>query len=232
MTPRNIACVLAHPDDETFCVGGIIAKNASAGHRIDLFCATNGDAGKSAAVPVSSREELAEIRKRELAAAARILGIQSVETPGYPDGTLHTIDPAPLIDDIIAFLRRHTPAIVLAFGPDGGPPGHRDHRAMSRATTAAFFLSGLHRTSRLFYHSWQFPLPDPRLTVEPIPPTAGIDVRAWKATKRAAFEAHATQQLSAAAFETSFVDVERLAFAAGVPQPRAMIDELFEGLSS
>lgn len=32
------------------------------------------------------------------------------------------------------------------------------------------------------------------------------------------------------AFMTSPVDVERLAFAAGVPQPRPMIDDLFDGL--
>ena len=58
MTHR-IGCVFAHPDDETFCVGGIVAKYAAAGVPVDLFCATNGDAGKSASVPVSSREELA-----------------------------------------------------------------------------------------------------------------------------------------------------------------------------
>jgi LmbE family N-acetylglucosaminyl deacetylase len=53
---HRIACVFAHPDDETFCVGGTIAKYAAAGIRIDLFCATNGDAGKNSSVPVSSRE--------------------------------------------------------------------------------------------------------------------------------------------------------------------------------
>jgi LmbE family N-acetylglucosaminyl deacetylase len=90
---HRIACVFAHPDDETFCVGGTIAKYAAAGIRTDLFCATNGDAGKNSSVPVSSREELAEIRKEELRAATRILGIASIELPGYGDGTLHSSNP-------------------------------------------------------------------------------------------------------------------------------------------
>jgi LmbE family N-acetylglucosaminyl deacetylase len=241
---HRIACVFAHPDDETFCVGGIIAKYAAAGHRIDLFCATNGDAGKSASVPVSSRAELAELRNEEIAVAARILGISSVEMAGFGDGTLHQMDPAPLIGDIVSFLRRNTPTVVLTFGPEGAPSGHRDHQAISRAATAAFFLSGLrtaypehvatglapHRASRLFYHAWALPLSDPALTIGPVPPTVGIDVRAWHKQKRDAFAAHATQQLSAAAFETSMVDVELLAFAAGVPQPAPMIDDLFDGL--
>ena len=55
-------------------------------------------------------------------------------------------------------------------------------------------------------------------------------MRAWRDVKLAAFKAHATQQLSYDAFVTSWVDVERLAFAAGIPQPRAVIDDLFEGL--
>lgn len=243
MTHR-IACIFAHPDDETFCVGGIIAKYASSGHRIDLFCATNGDAGRNAGAPALSGTDLAEVRKAEVAGAARVLGIESVELPGYRDGTLNEIDPTPLIGDIVSFMRRHAPDVAITFGPEGAPTGHRDHSAMSRAATAAFFLSGLpsaypeqvaaglvpHRTTRLFYHSWDFPLADPKLRIEPVAPTVGIDVRAWRARKLAAFEAHVTQQGSKAAFLTSLVDVERLAFAAGAPQPQPLIDDLFEGL--
>jgi len=233
--------VFAHPDDETFCVGGTLAKYADAGVGIDLFCATHGDAGKSAGVPVSSREELASIRKTELDRAAAILGIERVVVCEYGDGTLATLEPTELIGDIVRFIRVHRPGVVLTFGPEGAPTAHRDHRALSRATMAAFFLSGLatayadqdvapYRAQRLFFHSWKHPLADPRLVTEPVPATAFIDVREWKQRKVDAFHAHATQRLSEKAFQTSLVDVERLAFAAGVPQPRAEIEDLFEGL--
>ena len=241
---RHIACIFAHPDDETFCVGGTLAKYAADGVDISLFCATNGDAGKSAAVPVSSREELAALRKQETMAAASILGIGAVEFGGYGDGTLGDIEPTPLIGDIVRFIRRRRPTIILGFGPEGAPTGHRDHRAMSHATMAAFFLSGIasahrekddagdepFRADRLFFHSWDFPLADPRLRVEPVAPTAGIDVRAFRDRKREAFLAHRTQQLSLPAFESVQADFEHLAFAIGIPQPAAMIDDLFAGL--
>ena len=82
---RRIAVVFAHPDDETFCTGGTIAKYASEGVGIDLFCATSGDAGKTSGVPVSSREELARIRQEELRSAASVLGVESIELGDYID---------------------------------------------------------------------------------------------------------------------------------------------------
>ena len=240
---RRIACVFAHPDDETFCVGGIVAKYASLGNEISLWCATNGDAGKSAGVPVSSREELADLRRSELLAACRILGIETVEMGGYSDGAVAQADPIQLTGYIVAFLRRQRPDVVLTFGPEGAPTAHRDHAAISRAATAAFFLAGLrsafreqglepHAAQRLFYHAWEFPLPDPRLTVESVPYTCAVDVREFKSRKESAFKAHATQQGSAHAFYSSALkNVEHLALAAGVPQPSAMMTDLLDGLT-
>ena len=244
MTHR-IACVFAHPDDETFCAGGTIASYAAAGIRTDLFCATNGDAGRTSGVPVSSREELAEIRKEETRAAARILGIESVEFAGYGDGTLHQLDPTDLIGDIVSFLRRTRPTIIIGFGPEGAPTGHRDHRAMSRATTAAYFLSGLrtaypeqisdglepHQAERLFYHAWEFPHRDPKLKLESVPATVKIDNRPWLERKLAAFMAHATQRYAYDLFKNDvLLDFEFFALAAGRPQPGGMAEDLFVGL--
>jgi LmbE family N-acetylglucosaminyl deacetylase len=241
---RRIGLIFAHPDDETFCVGGIVAKYAASGATIDLFCATNGDAGKAAGVPVSSREELARIRQAETRTACDILGIRDITFGGYGDGQLEHADQTRLVGDIVGFIRRTTPDVILTFGPEGAPTGHRDHRAMSRAATAAFFLSGLKTAypdegvapwtaQRLFYHAWAFPLPDPKLVIESVPFTCAIDVRAFRDAKDAAFKAHATQQGSAGAFYTAALkDVEELAFAAGRPQPSAIVDDLFAGLAS
>jgi LmbE family N-acetylglucosaminyl deacetylase len=242
---HRIACVFAHPDDETFCVGGTIAKYAAAGIRTDLFCATNGDAGKNSSVPVSSREELAAIRIEETRAAARILGIASIEFPGYADGTLHTVEPTGLIGDVVSFLRRTRPTIVIGFGPEGAPTGHRDHQAMSRVVTAAFFLSGLrtaypqqitgglepYSAARLYYHAWQYPHRDPRLKLESVPATAKIDNRPWLDKKLAAFLEHKTQQHAYELFKGDvLLDYEFLALAAGAAQPSEIVDDLFAGL--
>lgn len=244
MTHR-IACVFAHPDDETFCTGALIAKYAAAGIETDLFCATNGDAGRNSGVPVSSRDELAQLRRHETWSAARILGIRELEMPGYGDGTLHQLEPSALIGDIVAFLRRTKPTVVITFGPEGAPTGHRDHRAISRAATAAYFLAGIHteyaeqlehgltphRAQRLFYHAWQYPSPDRSLTLASVPPTVRIDGRPWNDRKLAAFMAHVTQREHYDRFMTGvLLDDEYLALASGVPQPAAIIDDLFAGM--
>jgi LmbE family N-acetylglucosaminyl deacetylase len=240
--PHRIGLIFAHPDDETFCVGGIAAKYAAAGAPIDLFCATDGDAGKSAGVPVSSSEELASIRRAETRAACDVLGIGAIDFGGYRDGEVEHADQTTLIGDIVAFIRRRQPTVVIGFGPEGAPTGHRDHSAMSRATVAAFFLAPLktayrddglapHGAERLFFHAWEFPLRDPKLTVQSVSSTCAIDVCAFRDRKEAAFKAHLTQQGSATAFYgAALVDVEQLAFAAGTPQPCAMIDDVFDGL--
>jgi LmbE family N-acetylglucosaminyl deacetylase len=246
MTTNNrIACVFAHPDDETYCVGGIVAKLADAGIKTDLFCATDGDAGKNSGVPVSSREELGRLRRAETLAAARILGIESVQFGGYRDGALQEVDPAELTGAIVGFIRQRRPTIVITFGPEGAPTGHRDHRAMSRTATAAFFLAQLrtsfpeqldqglvpHRATRLFYHAWRFPHKDPALKLESVPPTVDVNVSGWRQRKLAAFMAHETQRYGYDRFvDDVLLDSEFLALAAGTPQSRDLVDDPFDGL--
>jgi LmbE family N-acetylglucosaminyl deacetylase len=210
-----------------------------------LFCATDGDAGKNSGVPVSSREELAQLRRRETLAAAKLLGIEHVEFGGYRDGALQQLDPAELTAAIVAFIRQTRPTIILTFGPEGAPTGHRDHQAVSRAATAAFFLSELrtafpeqlergltpYRSRRLFYHAWNFPHRDPALRLESVPATVNVDVSAWREQKLAAFKAHETQQYGYERFVNDVLHpVELLAFAAGEPQPRGVVEDPFEGL--
>ena len=241
---RRLGCVFAHPDDETFSSGGTIAKLAASETHIDLFCATDGDAGKTSGIPVSSRAELGARRRSELAAAARILGIASLSTPGHGDGVLREVDPDRLVAEIVFFLRRYRPDVVLTFGPEGAPTQHRDHRAISRAATAAFFLAPLrteyadqlrevepHAASRLYYCAWQVPAPGAELATLSVSATCCVDVSAYLETKRAAFLAHGTQRQHIARFEElAMTPVERFALAAGVQQPRMVTESLFDGL--
>jgi LmbE family N-acetylglucosaminyl deacetylase len=243
-TVRRLGCVLAHPDDETFCAGGTIAKLAAAGEQIDLFCATDGDAGKSSGIPISSRNELAARRRAELTMASRILGIGSLSTPGHGDGVLKEVDPERLIGEIVFFLRRYRSDVVLTFGPEGAPTQHRDHRAISRAATAAYFLAGLpteyadqlrevepHSPARLYYAAWDPPAESAELRTLSAPVTCRVAVSDYLDVKRKAFLAHETQRQHEARFEElKMLPTERFALAAGVPQPRAVTEGLFEGL--
>lgn len=241
---RRLGCVFAHPDDETFTSGGTIAKLAAEGQRIDLFCATDGDAGKSSGIPVSSRADLGALRRAELTAASRILGIASLSTPGHADGALRDVDPDRLVGEIVYFVRRYRPEVLLTFGPEGAPTQHRDHRAISRVATAAFFLAGLpteyadqlrevetHSPTRLYYTAWDAPETDAELKALSQPVTCRVAVSDFLDKKRQAFLAHASQRQHEARFaELTMLPVERFAFAAGFAQPRAVTESLFEGL--
>ena len=77
---RALAAVFAHPDDETFAMGGTLAKHADAGARVSLYCATDGDAGRASGIPFSSREELGRIRRAELLEACARLGVHDHDT--------------------------------------------------------------------------------------------------------------------------------------------------------
>jgi LmbE family N-acetylglucosaminyl deacetylase len=239
----RLACVFAHPDDETFSVGGTIVHYAKRGAECVLYCATDGAAGRSSGIEVASREELAALRRRELAAACDVLGVSTIETPGHRDGQLPATDTEVLVAEVVAFLRRHAPDVVLTFGPEGAPTGHRDHRVISRVATTAFFLSGLrtefpeqlanglrpHAPKRLFYVAWPDPDPGAELPRLSVPATTLIDIVAYRETKLAAFMRHATQRDHLERFrQLGLTDTERFALAAGVPGART---DLFDGIT-
>jgi len=159
--------VLAHPDDESLGVGGTLAKYASEGVDVFLLTATRGDGGRyrghragEDAHPGAAA--LAEIRERELRAAAQVLGIREVALLDYLDQQLDRADPRQAVAAIAGHLRRIRPDIVLTFGPDGAY-GHPDHVAISQFTTAATVaaadpaLAGdgaPHAVRKLYYIAW------------------------------------------------------------------------------
>src|SRR5215207_9301381 len=212
---RVLAAVFAHPDDETFATGGTVAKYAAEGARVSLYCATDGDAGRSSGIPFSSREELGRIRRVELLDACARLGVRVVEHGGHADGALNAADPDVVIGQIVAFLRRERPEVVLTFGPEGAPTGHRDHRAICRFATSAMLLAGTaafpeqledgltpHRPERLCYVTWPMPFPGDRPAQEGQPIQLRIPTGAWNAKKLEAFFAHPTQREHEAYFRT------------------------------
>jgi LmbE family N-acetylglucosaminyl deacetylase len=240
----GLAAIFAHPDDESFVVGGTVPRYVAAGIRCDLYCATNGDAGRASGVQVGSREALGTVRKAELLAAARELGFGDVRAPGHPDGDLGRLDADMLIGEIVDFLRQHRPRVVITFGPEGAPNAHRDHRAISRAATAAFFLAGSatsypeqlgerqpHAAARLYYQTWPRRPRDEVARPDGLPATARVEISTFHEVKRAAFLKHVTQQDHRAAFEQlAMTEAEWFALAAGVPQPEPLIEDLFAGI--
>jgi LmbE family N-acetylglucosaminyl deacetylase len=212
---QRLTAVVALPDDETVATGGTIARYSADGVHCSLYCATDGDAGRSSGIPVSSRADQGAVRREELHAACDVLGIRALVCGGHPDGGLHDVTPDVVIGEIVGLLRRERPDVVITFGPEGAPTQHRDHRAISRLATAAFLLAGTttafpeqlgsglepHRPRELWYSTWATPAPGDDPATEGQPIDISVDVTDWLSVKRAAFEAHRTQHVHRANFE-------------------------------
>jgi LmbE family N-acetylglucosaminyl deacetylase len=159
---HRLLCVLAHPDDESLALGGVLARYAAEGVETYLVTATSGEQGwQGAPAEHPGAWKLARIREAELRAAAKILAIHDLSLLRFPDGGLATTDPAALIAQIAQAVRRIRPHVVVTFGPDGAT-GHPDHMALSQLTTAALFCAAdptyrtsegeaAHRAPKLYY---------------------------------------------------------------------------------
>ncbi|MBZ0305414.1 MAG: PIG-L family deacetylase, partial [Anaerolineae bacterium] len=144
MPQQRMLVVLAHPDDESFPLGGTLAKYAALGVQVMLICATKGEAG----IPGLPEEQVAYLRERELRAAADVLGLFDVQFLGWQDGELAKVDENTVTQQLIAVLREIQPQVVITFGPDG-ISGHPDHIAVHHWVTAAFDEADL--PAKLYY---------------------------------------------------------------------------------
>ena len=138
MARHRLAAVFAHPDDDTWMVGGTYLLEGS---DLDLtvVVATSGEAGVIADESLATRDNLAEVREREERAALAAGGQAGADVHffRYPDGGLGGVDSEELAGRIADVLRAARPEVVVTFGPDGGT-GHDDHIVVSEATTEAF----------------------------------------------------------------------------------------------
>lgn len=138
MTPRrSLLAVFAHPDDETFRVGGTLALLAQRGVRVQVFTATRGQAGSRGNPPLCAPEELPAVRENELRCACAALGLMAPILLDYQDGQLAEADSEILVAEILAVVRKLRPQIMVTFGVDG-LSGHPDHIAIGLAAAEAY----------------------------------------------------------------------------------------------
>jgi LmbE family N-acetylglucosaminyl deacetylase len=135
---HRIACVFAHPDDDTYGVAGSLALHANHDLAVTVIMATSGDAGRIADPSLATRETLGQVREAEDVASWRALGIDPhVRFLRHPDGGLARIPFERLVVEVRDALDEADPEVVVTFGPDG-ITGHEDHVTIGAAATEAF----------------------------------------------------------------------------------------------
>lgn len=136
----TIVCIWAHPDDETFTMGGIMAAAAQNGQKVICITATKGEWG----VQDESRwpqVKLGQIRAAELRAAIKELGVESQHFLDFVDGECRDGDEEHAANQIAELIQRYNPDSIMTFGPDG-LTGHTDHQAVSRWAGLARLKAG------------------------------------------------------------------------------------------
>jgi N-acetyl-1-D-myo-inositol-2-amino-2-deoxy-alpha-D-glucopyranoside deacetylase len=152
---RRLLAVHAHPDDETITTGGLLARCANAGVRTVLVTCTDGRYGPVNPELGLALESggLAKVRRDELHAAARVLGIGEVVWLGHHDsgmsGAQTSLAPEAfwsrpvdlLVRQMVAVVRRFRPHAVVTYDPIGCT-GHPDHVQAHRMTLLAVAAAG------------------------------------------------------------------------------------------
>lgn len=188
---RTLLVVIAHPDDESFPIGGTLAKYAAEGVRVVLVSATRGEAG----IPGLSAVETGRLRTAELSCAAQVLGVSRLEFLDYPDGALNRVDEETVIAKLLQILQQEKPDTLITFGPDG-ISGHPDHIAVHRLTTEAFDRSGI--SARLLYiapsEATQQGCGIPPSDEVANGPVVSIDISDYRLSKVRAMQCHVSQR--------------------------------------
>jgi len=148
-TKKRLLAVFAHPDDESFGIGGTLALYAREGVEVHLICATRGEAGTIPESMAKKADSVAVLREAELRCAGFHLGLAEIYFLDYRDSGMegspdnqhpNALAAAPTKDvaeKITHLIRSIQPHVVITHDPKGGYR-HPDHIAVHKATVEGF----------------------------------------------------------------------------------------------
>ena len=178
VTKLDILAFGAHPDDVELGCGATVAKHVSLGKKVGIVDLTRGELGTRGS---------AEIRDKEAANAASVLGVDLRENMNFRDG-FFTNDESHQME-VVKVIREYRPKIVLC---NAILDRHPDHIKGSDLVSEACFLAGLRKIEtgqeawrpKAVYHYIQF---------KPIYPDFVVDVSDYMEQKLEAVQAYASQ---------------------------------------
>lgn len=149
----RLMAVHAHPDDESSKGAATMARYVADGHEVMVVTCTGGEAG-SILNPAMERpevlENLTEVRREEMARAAKILGVhhrwlgfvdsglpEGDPPPPLPEGCFAQVPLAESVPPLVAEIRSFRPHVVVTYDENGGYP-HPDHIRCHEVSMAAY----------------------------------------------------------------------------------------------
>ncbi|MDQ2853488.1 MAG: PIG-L family deacetylase [Chloroflexota bacterium] len=158
--PDGLLLVHAHPDDECFATGGLIARSIAEGRRVDLVVCTGGEEGEihdPDLDPEEAKPRMREIRAAELDCSIDALrgtgpGELHVHPLGYRDSGMMDSEPNKhpeafwqadmdgATGKLVAVIREAQPSVLVTYDANGNY-GHPDHINAHRVAVAAFLAA-------------------------------------------------------------------------------------------
>lgn len=149
----RLMAVHAHPDDESSKGAATIARYVAEGHDVRVVTCTGGEAG-SVLNPAMAKPEvhanLTEVRREEMARAAKILGVshrwlgfidsglpEGEPMPPLPEGCFALVPLEESTEALVREIREYRPHVIVTYDENGGYP-HPDHIRCHEISVAAF----------------------------------------------------------------------------------------------
>jgi mycothiol S-conjugate amidase len=156
--PLRLMCVHAHPDDESSKGAATMARYIDEGAEVLVVSCTGGERGDILNPALKDRPEIedniAEIRRSEMARAQAILGVQHTwlgfvdsglpegdPLPPLPEGSFGLVPVEVAAEQLVKLVRQFRPHVITTYDENGGYP-HPDHIMCHRVSVAAFEAAG------------------------------------------------------------------------------------------
>ena len=178
--PVDVLAIAAHRDDVELTCAGTLLRAVDAAHRTGILDLTAGETGTRGS---------AELREKEAARAAELLGVSERRNAGLPDAHLQNSDQMRRV--VVEHIRHFAPRVVILPFAVGR---HPDHRRASELGRDACFLAGLakydaagtpHRPFKILYAL--------AYREDPVKPTFVVDITPQFERKMAAIRCYASQ---------------------------------------
>lgn len=176
---KQVLVVAAHPDDETYGLGGTMARHVANGDSVTVIIMTDG---------VTARHNVLEPQKEAARNACKVLGIEDVRFADLPDQKLDVTPLTDIIDPIMKLVREIQPQIVYTHHRGDA---NQDHRRLFEATLVAVRPFGNNPVEQVFCYEvassteW-----GPAFIEWAFLPTVYVDINPFVAQKRKAIEAY------------------------------------------
>lgn len=149
----RLMAVHAHPDDESSKGAATMARYAAEGHEVLVVTLTGGERG-DILNPAMDRpgilDNITQVRRDEMAAAAKVLGVQQMwlgfvdsglpqgdPLPPVPEGSFATVPLDEAAEKLVRVVREFRPHVMITYDEHGGYP-HPDHIKCHEVSVAAY----------------------------------------------------------------------------------------------